>query len=62
MIFCAFCIFWVYVSINVKLKGHMGGHVCGVIFVLGQNERNTFNSLAWLRDRLSLSEVRVLST
>ena len=40
----------------------MSGHVCGMIFVLDQNERNTFNSLPWLRDRLHLSEVSVLST
>jgi hypothetical protein len=39
----------------------MGGCVCGTIFVLDQIERNTFNTLAWLRDRLSLSEASVLS-
>jgi hypothetical protein len=32
----------------------MDGHVCGMIFVLDWNERDTFNSLPGLRDRLSL--------
>jgi hypothetical protein len=40
----------------------MGGHVCGMIFVLDQNERNTFNILRWLKDRLSLSEVSLMGT
>ena len=35
--------------------------MCGMTFVLDQNERNTFKSLPWLGDRLTLWEISVLS-